>query len=211
MSKDLIATFDARLGRNTKVISVFFRVFYAINKKDLNIKKKEESIDILTKQIDNYLSDGDVNIYADMYSSLECSSKDFIKPLSLFYPLQVPLNNFNEAIKDFNAIFENTLFKQGLIEFNNALAHLFAGLCASDTNLEVNIKKASTHLYRGALDYYKTIIKKKESFTHEQKEQLIEIRKLEIDSIGLQVANTNKNSILMAYRDFARQLYSLST
>ncbi len=209
ISKDLIATFDTRLGRNTKVISNFYRVFYLIGKKDTEKAKKDEAIDILKKQIDNYLSDGDVNIYSDMYNSLKCNSKDFIKPLVLLNPLNTPLNDFNEAVKDFNKIFKDKLFKQGLIEFNNALAHLFAGFSTSETNLKINVDKASTHLYRGALDYYKTIIKKKESFTHEQKEKLIEIRTIEIASIGLKVSNTDKDNILTQYRDFARELYNI--
>jgi len=210
ISKDLISTFDTRLGRNTKVISVFFRVFFVISKKDTNKSSKEKAIVILKKLIDSYLSDGDVNIYSSMYHSLECSNKDFTQPLHLLKPLGTSLNDFAEAVKDFNKIFENQLFKQGMIEFNNALAHLFAGFSTSSTNLDLNIKKASTHLYRGALDYYKTIIKKKESFTHEQKEELIKIRTLEIASIGLKISNSDKDDILVHYRDFARKLYKIN-
>lgn len=209
ISKDLIATFDKRLGRNTKVVNSFYRVFYVINKKDVHSKHKEKALSILTIQIDNYLSDGDTSIYSEMYTSLDCINKSFITSLTYLGHLSIPLNDFNEAVSDFNKLHSGQLFKQGLIEFNNALAHLFAGFCASETSFEKNVSKACTHLHRGSLDYYKTLIKNKESLTLPQKRELIRIRGLEMKSIGLEVTNTDKDEILVEYRKLARLLHNI--
>lgn len=209
ISKDLIATFDKRLGRNTKIINSFFRVFYVINKKDLHSKHKEKALSILTIQIDNYLSDGDTSIYGEMYATLDCAQKLYVKSLNYLGHLTAPLNDFYEAFSDFNKLHSGQLFKQGLIEFNNALSHLFAGLCASETSFEKNVLKASTHLHRGSLDYYKTLIKNKESLTYAQKKELIRIRNLEMKSIGLEVTNRDKDDILAEYRALARQLHNI--
>jgi hypothetical protein len=167
-------------------------------------------LSILTSQIDNYLSDGDTSIYSEMLTSLDCMNKNFVKILSYLGHLMPPLNDFNEAISDFNKLHEKELFKQGMIEFNNALAHLFTGFCTSETNFEKNISKACTHLHRGSLDYYKTLIKNKESLTHKQKIELIKIRDLEMKSIGLEVSNNDKDTILIGYRNLARHLHNIS-
>jgi len=209
ISKDLLATFDKRLGRNTKVINTFYKVFFIITKKDVDNSHKDQAIRALTEQIDSYMTDGDTSIYAEMYDALGCTNKQHINGISYFGHLFRPLNDFNEAVSDYNKLYENHIFKQGLIEFNNALSHLFAGFFASETNFEKNVKKACTHLHRGSLDYYKTIIKDKESLTHQQKQELIKIRDLEIQSIGLEVNNTNKDEILIAYRDLARDLHKI--
>ncbi len=208
-SKDLIATFDKRFGRNTRVINTFFKVFFIINKKDVSYKRKEEALEQLAKVVDSYLSDGDVPTYEAMYISLNCNSKDYLKSLQSMQSMQTALENFYISVADFNIINKNKLFKQGLIEFNNALAHLFKGFCTSETNLELNISKACTHLHRGSLDYYKTLIKNKESLTPKQKETLIKIRVYEIDSIGLNVVNVDKDTLLIKYRNFVRELYNL--
>ncbi|MEA1956295.1 MAG: hypothetical protein U9N02_07370 [Campylobacterota bacterium] len=144
-----------------------------------------------------------------MYNTLDCNNKDYIKSLNYLGHLESPLNDFHEAVADFNQLYKNKLFKQGLIEFNNALSHLFAGFCSSETSFKKNISKACTHLHRGSLDYYKTLIKNKESLTHLQKEKLIDIRKLEMDSVGLEITNNDKDEILIEYRDFARKLHSI--
>jgi regulator of sigma D len=209
ISKDLLATFDKRLGRNTKVIYTFYKVFYVINKKDADRTKPQEALMILATQVDNYLSDGDTSIYSEMYNSLNCVNKNFVKSLGYLNHLSNPLNDFNEAVSDFNKIHKNELFKQGMIEFNNALAHLFVGFSTSETNFEKNISKACTHLHRGSLDYYKTLIKNKESLTYKQKSELIRIRGLEMKSIGLEVSNHDKDTILIEYRKLARQLHNI--
>ena len=209
ISKDLLATFDKRLGRNTIMIHSFYKVFFIINKKNADKSTLDKSLSILAIQVDQYLSDGDTSIYLEMLNNLGCEQKQYISSISYLGHLSSPLNNFNEAVSDFNKLHKNELFKQGLIEFNNALAHLFVGFYTSETNFEKNISKASTHLHRGALDYYKTLIKNKESLTPKQKKELIRIRNLEINSIGLEVSNNDKDAILIEYRNLARLLHGI--
>ena len=191
-------------------ICKWLKTFFIINDKSFHSKDKDAAIAHLTVAIDSYLTDGDTSIYSEMYLALNCSGKIFSKSLSYLGHLQSPLNDFNEAVADFTELHKNTLFKQGLIEFNNALSHLFAGFSSSDTNFEKNISKACTHLHRGSLDYYKTLIKNKESLTHSQKQELIRIREMEIKSIGLEVSNNNKDEILDEYRKLARKLHGIT-
>jgi len=209
ISKDLLATFDKRLGRNTRVINTFYKIFFIINSNEYDNETKKKALNNLTIQIDSYLTDGDTSIYSEMYNTLKCANKTFVKQLGYLNRLQVSLNDFNEAVSDFNQVHKDELFKQGLIEFNNALAHLFRGFAESETNFEMNIKKACTHLYRGSLDYYKTLIKNKESLTHQQKIELIVIRDLEISSIGLDIANKTKDNILISYKNFTKKLHKI--
>jgi hypothetical protein len=73
--------------------------------------------------------------------------------------------------------------KQSLIEFNNAISHLYA--ITQNAKREENIKKAINHLQRGALDFYKTIIK--ELFVlnkFDKLQKLKEIRCKEYTSVG---------------------------
>jgi regulator of sigma D len=207
ISKDLLSTFDNKRGRNTKVIYTFYKVFFIISKKSKNSSAKNKAIIALKAQIDSYLTDGDLPIYTQMYKTLDCSNKIFILSISYIEHLFPLLNDFNDAVADFNKFHKDTLFKQGLIEFNNALSHLFRGICNSQTSFEQNVSKACTHLHRGSLDYYKTLVKDKESLTYEQKLELITIRNLEIKSIGLKVSSNDKDEILIKYRTLARSLH----
>jgi len=59
-------------------------------------------------------------------------------------------------IKDKTPIKE-ALLKQALMEFNNALSHLYNALIGR--KIEDNIPKAQTHLQRASLDFNKAIIK----------------------------------------------------
>lgn len=49
------------------------------------------------------------------------------------------------------------LLKQSLMEFNNAISHLYSAWKKS--SVDNNIERAQHHLNRGALDFYKSIIK----------------------------------------------------
>lgn len=98
ISKDLLATFDKRLGRNTKMIYVFYKVFFVINKNGAPKTTITEALSLLSTQVDNYLSDGDTSIYSEMNTNLDCTNKLYVKSLSYLGHLMSPLNDFNEAI-----------------------------------------------------------------------------------------------------------------
>lgn len=89
-----------------------------------------------------------------------------------------------------------TMYKQALMEFNNAISHINSAL--KQNALEKNIERAEQHLYRGALDFYKSIIK--ESFILNKMhpnntETLKEIRCIEFNSIGDNRNQSNARNI----------------
>ena len=71
---------------------------------------------------------------------------------------------FKESLNDLNNtlmqqdITKSYMLRQTLIEFYNALSHLYVAYCGNGARDE-NIKRASAHFQRGALDSYKSIIK----------------------------------------------------
>jgi hypothetical protein len=170
MSKDLIAYFDKKVGRNIKLIDFFRKVFFIINSKNFPYNK---------------------NNYQALYY---LGTIDHL------------INNFYEANVYYIKKNPNQFLKQSLIEFNNALSHLSAGYYASETSWEKNIKKAGTHFHRGTLDYYKTIILDKDNLTISQKNEIVNIRKYEIKSIGVDIDNTDKRKIVTIYKEFANSL-----
>jgi hypothetical protein len=69
---------------------------------------------------------------------------------------EIFLTNIDDLIKDKTPIKE-ALLKQALMEFNNALSHLFNALIGR--KVSDNMPKAQTHLQRASLDFNKAIIK----------------------------------------------------
>jgi hypothetical protein len=69
---------------------------------------------------------------------------------------EIFLTKIDDLIKDKTPIKE-ALLKQALMEFNNALSHLYNALIGR--KIEDNIPKAQTHLQRASLDFNKAIIK----------------------------------------------------
>ena len=71
ISKDLLSTFDNKRGRNIKVINTFYKVFFIISKKSKNNSAKNKAIIALKAQINSYMIDGDLDIYKEMYKTLD--------------------------------------------------------------------------------------------------------------------------------------------
>lgn len=209
ITKDLIATFESLQGRNIKVINEFYKAFYGINEKTISAKDKEKILNSLKTTVNGYCQNGDIATYKKVEAKIDCKNKYFVKSLSKMINVQKAFNQFNEATADFTKVSPSSLLKQGMIEFNNAMAHLFEGLSTSETSFDTNIKKASVHLYRGALDNYKTLIMSKKSLTPAQKDILINIRVDEIDSMGLEVKSSNKITTFDDYQRFARSLHNI--
>lgn len=77
------------------------------------------------------------------------------------------------------------LLKQSLMEFNNAISHLYSGWKKS--SIDKNIERAQHHLNRGALDFYKSIIKELSMLNKintSNLDELKNLRCLEYNSIG---------------------------
>ena len=204
LSKDIVVALDKNVGRNTKVINTFFDIFFIINKKDAKKESKTKAINLLKIQIDEYLKEGNTKLYSQVDRNLGCDIMNTITSLGGLQNLQTPLNEFNEAFALYKKAFPDLIFKQSMIEFNNALSHLFIGFTTSPTAFEKNIDKATTHLHRGTLDFYKTIIKDK-GFDENGIDELVKIRVDELRTIGLKTTTDDKDDIVQRYRAIAKK------
>lgn len=91
------------------------------------------------------------------------------------------------------------VLKQALMEFNNAVSHLFYAFYGQET-LE-NIRRAGGHIERATLDFYKAIIRDRtalELFTDVQKEAFKKIRIEEYTAIG----KVERSQVIKGYHDF---------
>lgn len=138
------------------------------NNNSLNIIKIPKlSIGIYSTKINKQLSE-------DFLLMVEASKQymEWRKKLSKQAKLEIYIKNlrdrqkfyFKNSLNDLNAFLEKQdltksyMLRQTLIEFYNALSHLYVAYCGNGARDE-NIKRASSHFQRGALDSYKSIIK----------------------------------------------------
>jgi len=209
LSKDLISALDGNIGRNEKLIYEIFKIYFIITSKKYNIPTKEKAIKSMEKLMDNYLSEGDVNSYNLMYSKLENSmGNGHITVASIMLnDLTINFRKYIIAQISYKKINPTApYFKQALIEFNNMLLHLFNFYC-NEIEKDENSKRAKTHLHRGTLDFYKTLIRdKKSGFTQNQKQEIINIRLQELGTIGKDIEK-DKRTLPTQYCDFVEKLY----
>ena len=192
---DLIYSF--KKSRNIRIINTSFLIFYAILSKKTDSSKKETLLTYFEDLIEKYTNKKDEVIL--------CSTHNDLKNIKSLYNLHESLNMFAEALKYYNKLFKNQLFKQALIECHNALSHIVAGYMKSNTNLDINILKASNHFHRGALDIYKVIIIN--NLDKIDIDTLKQLRKKEFESIGLETSkNSIKNDILKEYKNLIKDL-----
>lgn len=98
---------------------------------------------------------------------------------------QEKFKNLLDEYTDSKIIKKITMYKQALMEFNNAISHINSAFKKSST--EKNIERAEQHLNRGALDFYKSIIKELfilNKIDNTNIEELKELRCSEFNSIG---------------------------
>lgn len=113
---------------------------------------------------------------------------------------------FKESLNDLNNtlmqqdITKSYMLRQTLIEFYNALSHLYVAYCGNGARDE-NIKRASSHFQRGALDSYKSIIKDFCVLADGQNvpisiiNRLKKLRGLECATIGNDLKRKNENTL----------------
>lgn len=107
---------------------------------------------------------------------------------------------------------------QALLEFNNALSHLFICIYEGNDDLK-NIEKAKNHLYRGTLDNYKMVFRLAINNIKQSNKELFwafgQIRLHELLNIGksihekniiVEIINKQSINIVQAYKE----LYNLS-
>lgn len=108
-----------------------------------------------------------------------------------------------------------SVLTQALLEFNNALSHIFISVYNGNDDLK-NMEKAKNHLYRGILDNYKMVIrlcikqiKQKDSKLFDE---FKEIRMQECLDLGKNIQNkkAKKYKLHIAYKEFyASAIYHL--
>ncbi len=213
LSKDLVNSFDPSNGRNSKVIDSFYRAFFVLTGADYSREEKNNLLAELNEIVSDYLDNPtNEDMCLLLNNHLQCLSKDLNASYNIIQSnTKVNFGYFASAQKDFNKyrINTNQILKQGMIEFNNAMSHLYAGVKGGNDFLIANISKANAHLYRGALDYYKTIIKDNfKKLTPEQRVQLVALRIDELNYVGIDVSNkTKREGILKKYQALVESMF----
>jgi hypothetical protein len=104
-----------------------------------------------------------------------------------------------------------SMLKQSLMEFNNALAHIYAALATKDEEIaKNNLHRAQGHFHRSALDFYKAIVKDMaylgKATTFE--DNIFDVRKKEYESIGHD--HTNREAVIVWYADLVDEMIKFS-
>jgi hypothetical protein len=97
------------------------------------------------------------------------------------------------------------LLKQSLMEFNNAIAHLYSAWKKS--SVDKNLERAQQHFNRGALDFYKSIIKELSmlgKIDTSNLEALKQLRCSEYSTIGEE--RHKEQSLYNKYYDFCSEI-----
>ncbi|EOI6145579.1 hypothetical protein ACMU5N_001373 [Campylobacter coli] len=171
---DLIHSLEqkTRLGRSVDLLTIFRKQFDVIITSDLSEEEVEYSKEVIKKAVDDYIGDHKNKCLDIDLTSICCSSfnydalfeEDFKE---IFTSFRISCGDFKiidaieheensqKFVKDKNG---RSVLIQALLEFNNALSHIFVSAYHGNDNLG-NINKAKNHLYRGTLDNYKMFIR----------------------------------------------------
>jgi len=207
-------------GRPSQYLANFVRTFYTIidfNDKDEKLNNitryNKKLIDVYLNKIKNPLS---INLEGEKLTenALFCEAikdKKFVYTLELYYEAFYRFLNHaknNQFLKHTVTSKHSALFLQPTIEFYNALSHLYIAYSnEKETDIHSNINKALSHIHRGTLDYYKKLIKFVDLDTADQ-EKLVDLRKKEFLSIGI---NTNDDTKINIIENYAKFVFTLLT
>ena len=201
------------IGRNEKLIREFLEVFIILLNpiKVFSLENREKAINSLKSNVINYIDKHQDIHYQYRLEELE-RDYSITSPIRLkdIEPLTTYLKEFLFALNKYG---KNIILKQPTIEFNNALSHIFVGYFGSDTEINTNVSRAKTHLYRGTLDIYKYVIKEKAYISTSEEncskvintycnkeldknKKLSDLRLFEFSTIGLEVSNGEKHKII---------------
>jgi hypothetical protein len=227
------------LGKNYHVLNVIFRILDLLKTTDnaplieaFKLANPETSdcqeadilkvlrstkTDVVIKTLDDSITD-----LRNKYPALVETPADFLKSVgesngvSVFGNLVLKfLNDTAYAFSFFVSAYDllcgedkTRVFEGPIKEFGNYLSHLTMG-CVVDGKFDENLKKANSHLYRGALDCYKQyIISKKDIFPGRAElfAEMINIRVSESQLIGCDETHTDKQSLLEKYESLCSKL-----
>ncbi|AJC92522.1 hypothetical protein CSUB8523_1009 [Campylobacter subantarcticus LMG 24377] len=171
--------------RNIDIIIILKDVFNMLYQSDEILEKKKDKIDNLLKEIRKLIEEYDslkeikkadldfqkIEICDDKLIADILEDEELIELNAHFMKAnRIFRNYFNgkyieekvlEKFSNKSQTYECYLFIQPLLEANNALSHLAIYIYnnGEKENELKNIDKAKSHLYRGAIDYYKMFIR----------------------------------------------------
>lgn len=160
-----------KIGRNVDLLIEFREFFKLLVSSKLKQEEEKEGLDSLKIDIKNYIGNKqreclDIEIDKISRSTFDYNillTQDFKDLLSDFCIScldfriidTIEHDEGQEFAKDKN---RRSVLIQALLEFNNALSHIFTSVYHGNDDLG-NINKAKNHLYRGTLDNYKMFIR----------------------------------------------------
>jgi len=211
LDKDLLISLSP-IGRNKLLISNIVKVFYIITSHNtkINNSDKLQALNDFKKLNDEYLARlEDYNISSIIRVEEKIEVKKDIGSLGGFLKdIKTTLEEFVSAHSFYASKRPQKIHKQAIIEFNNFLSHLHQHYAY---NIDNNIQRGNTHLHRGTLDYYKTlIIQKYNDLTIADKKRLIELRQIETSTIGKKIDCDSvilKKNIPSKYADYVKTIY----
>jgi len=174
-------------GRNFTIIDFLRKILTAIFS---NVKK--ENILKALKTIEKDIPKSEINIVFTFHSHILFSRGHKLDELEFYF-----IEFFNAYEKLIENTHEKTKINNILVEFNNALSHIFFALENTNT-FTSNINKAKSHLYRAILDCYKEILIENSNLIKQNQYQYIKIRKKEALNIGKN--EDNKKEIIKEYK-----------
>ena len=194
-------------GRSFDIIDLFRINLGLLLDENVLVEKAQESLKSLIEVIDEE---------ANTFNSIkvfDCTQIQWFLVLSSFNKCKDYFIAFIEAYEFvFSALELNPKdrkIQDLLVEFNNALSHILSSFY-SISQVESNLNKAKTHLYRGILDSYKEVIHKNSEIlraNNKKHSQLddktfldfyIELRKNEALNIGAN--NNDRQTMIKQYK-----------
>ncbi|EJF06796.1 hypothetical protein ThvES_00010920 [Thiovulum sp. ES] len=196
-----------KFGRNKLLISNFLELFSnmlfedssSFKNNSLQLSKRLANYQKSSKKLGFYNDKFVEKLFLDTRIGIITENKEL---LDCFY-------NFYKAMLIYRQ-YKKRLLKQSLMEFNNAISHLYSTLISTKYDDdpqcgvgEKNIRRAKSHLQRASLDFYKdifiSVLSQREDFNLKYLEDIKNIRFDEYQHMG--DTESNRVNILDKYSE----------
>lgn len=228
LSVDIINSLN-KSGRDKRIIFDIYKTLVVVVNKKVDESTSKKAISILERTILEYQS----KYLSDTYNkkaidTLKCNETKTKVNFSFFKYFEKNILSdfklFTDATNLFQELSKTSQFEiskdeeqnskelihlQSIVEFNNAMAHIYkAYYLPKKEDLVTNLKRAKTHLHRGTLDIYKTlIIHQNNQLPPKLRLKIVNMRLNEVQSIGSQVFNKSKSNVLIEYQNIVKEIY----
>lgn len=219
-------------GRNITTIVMFYNAFQLMHCKNDDISALDKLLDKLLVHTSTYIDQVQTEDCAvDFNGMFDFDSVDTKR----FNSLNSRFDDYFDS-SQIHDDFEKARYKylydvrpnvlgciQALIEFFNATSHLLACFSkdADKETIASNIEKANAHLTRGTLDNYKSVIKNgfevmgssllecAKQFGETKPLSLVEIRRLEFDSLGRSLSAEERTMMFLGYKNICLEIVEI--